>query len=456
MQNTDIAQNKMAYLPISRLLLQMSLPPLISMFFQYSYNLVDSIFVAHLGEQALTAVSLSFPITTMMNAASVWIGVGVNVLIAGHLGENQQDRADNAVTHGLLLSVFTGILLNAAALLFMKPYFHAFTNDVEIYRLSVQYMGVCAFMQIPNMVHITIQKMLQATGNMIAPMWFQIAGVVVNFILNPFLIFGMGPLPQLGITGSAIATVAGYTFSMMLAFIMLFGTKQKVRAKIHGFHMEYSIYAKIFALGLPSFIMNVLGAFMVTFVNLFLVAYSATAIAFFGAYFKIQQLIVMTINGLIQGCLPIMRFNYSAGNTARMQQAFRCGTIGVSILMLTGTALIFLFPIPILTMFAASENMFSFGIPAMKIMASSFLFNGISTMIATRFQATGHLGRSILLQLLRQMLLLIPAFWLLDLLYGMTGIWIAFPVTETLTLLIALWMLRNTGKTAPDSPVPRP
>ena len=415
--------NKMAVAPVGKLIWQMSIPPLISMFLQYSYNLIDSAFVAQLSENALTAVSLSFPITTLMNAASIWIGVGVNVLIAGYLGKKEQDNADTVVTHGLLLAFGIGALLNLFALLIMRPYFWAFTSNEEIYQLSIAYMSVCSFMQIPNMVHIAIQKMIQATGNMVAPMWFQIAGVVVNFVLNPILIFGIGIFPAMGILGSAVATVAGYLLSMILALALLLGN-------------------------LPSFIMNALSSFMVTFVNLFLVAYSDTAIAFFGAYFKVQQLIVMTVNGLIQGCLPVMRFNYGAGNSGRLHSAFRYGTALVTGMMILGTLAVILFPAQILGLFTASETMCSFGISAMRIMAASYLFCGLSTMISTYFQATEKVGSSMAIQLCRQMLFLVPALWCLDKslwcldkLFHLNGIWLAFPVAETGTLLVALIMM---------------
>ena len=411
------------------------------MFLQYSYNLIDSIFVAKLGENALTAVSLSFPITTLMNAASIWIGVGVNVLIAGYLGGKAQDKADSVVTHGILLSFVVGALLNILVLLIMKPYFRAFTGNEEIYKLSIAYMGLCSLMQIPNMVHIAIQKMIQATGNMVAPMWFQIAGVVVNFILNPILIFGIGAFPALGICGSALATVAGYMVSMILAFALLLGTKQKVHFQIKGFRLQKQIIGRIFAFGLPSFIMNALSSFMVTFVNLFLAAYSATAIAFFGAYFKIQQLIVMTVNGLIQGCLPVMSFNYGAGNRERLNLAFRYGTILVSIMMIIGTIVVTVYPSQILKLFAASDEMCSFGISAMRIMAVSYLFCGISTMISTYFQATGNVLSSIGIQLCRQLILFVPAMWCLDKVFQMNGIWYAFPVTEGITLIFALVLM---------------
>ena len=317
--------NKMGQEPINKLILQMSMPPLFSMFLQYSYNLVDSMFVAKINEQALAAVSLSFPITTLMNALSIWLGVGVNVRIASYLGQKRQEKADRVATLGLIVSVILGICVNLIVLAIMKPYYRAFTNDAQIFSYGMTYMQICAFMQIPNMVHILIQKELQATGNMLAPMWFQIAGVVFNFIFDPLLIFGIGPFPKMGIAGAALATVLGYTLSMLIALVMILFTKQKVRLQFQGFRIEGKMLGDVFASGLPSFIMNALGSFMVTFVNIFLVAYSDTAVAFFGAYFKVQQLIVMTVNGLIQGCLPIMSFNYGAGKKDRLQQSYRSG-----------------------------------------------------------------------------------------------------------------------------------
>lgn len=231
-------ENKMAYKPVNKLIFQMSAPPLLSMFLQYSYNLVDSMFVAKINEQALAAVSLSFPITTLMNALSIWIGVGVNVLIAGYLGQNKQKMANLAATLGLILSIIVGVLVNIIALFAIKPYYAVFTQNSEIFEYGLAYMEICAFMQLPNMVQIAVQKMLQATGNMITPMWFQIAGVVFNFIFDPLLIFGIGPFPKMGITGAALATVLGYTLSMLIALIQLFFTNQKVKPIFKGYHFD--------------------------------------------------------------------------------------------------------------------------------------------------------------------------------------------------------------------------
>lgn len=432
-------ENKMAYMPVNKLLLQMSAQPLISMFLQYSYNLVDSMFVAKINESALAAVSLSFPISTLMNALSIWIGVGLNVLIAGYLGQKRQKEADFATTLGLMLSFLIGATVNIIVLFFMKPYYAAFTKNITIYEYGLSYMKVCAFMQIPNMVHIAIQKILQATGNMLTPMWFQIAGVLFNFIFDPLLIFGIGPFPEMGIAGAALATVLGYTLSMIIAIIQLFFTKQKVKPIRKGYHFDLKMLKMIFSYGLPSFIMNALGSFMVNFANMFLVHYSDTAVAFFGAYFKVQQLIVMTVNGLIQGCLPIMRFNYRAKKEDRLRKTYKTGVLIATIMMLTGTLLLLCFPNAILSLFSASKEMCSLGIPAMRIMSLSFVFSGLSTMIATYEQATDQVLPSMMIQLLRQGILLIPFMWIFNYIFKINGIWISFPVTE-LIVFISLFL----------------
>ena len=439
-------ENKMGYEPVNQLILKMSLPPLCSMFLQYSYNLVDSMFVAKINEQALTAVSLSFPITTLMLSLSIWVGVGINVLIAGYLGERKQKEANTVTTLGLMISILLGACVNILVMIFMKSYYAAFTTDHHIFDYGIIYMRVCAFMQVPNTVHIAIQKMLQATGNMITPMWFQIAGVVLNFILDPLLIFGIGPFPEMGIAGAALATVLGYTLSMGIALFILLFTKQKIRLDFKNYHFQLKMVRDIFGCGLPSFIMNALGAFMVTFVNAFLVFYSDTAVAFFGAYFKIQQLIVMTVNGLIQGCLPIMRFNYSANKKDRLKQTYLSGKRIAVCMMAFGTVLLLAFPDQILTLFSASEEMKKIGIPAIRIMSVGFIFSGISIMTATYAQATNKLIKSVVIQLLRQAVLLLPVMGLLNAVLHISGIWIAFPVTEIAVCVLAVILIDGRAK----------
>ena len=436
-------QNKMATKPMLPLIINMALPPLFSMFMQYSYNFVDSMFVSWVSEDALTAVSLSFPITTLMIALSIWLGVGINVLVAKYLGQGKQDEANSVVSHGLILSSVCGTAMVIILLIIIKPYFLLFTDDPVIYELCLDYMYICALFQLPNMVHIAIQKIIQGTGNMIAPMGFQLAGVVLNFILDPLLIFGVGPFPEMGIKGAAVSSLLGYTLSTVLAFYMLIFTKQKVRIKTKGFKLDFSIFRDIFVIGFPSFVMNALGALMVTFANIFLIAYSTTAVAFFGAYFKAQQMVVMTVNGLIQGCIPIMSFNYGAKNKERLDLAFKYGTIIAVAMMGAGALFLSVFPVQILKIFMASDEMMSFGITALRIMSASYIFNGIATMVASYLQSTGKVRYSIRVNLMRQLIILLPAMWLLTNLMGMSGVWFAFILAEVLTCVYSFYVYKK-------------
>lgn len=444
--------NKMETRPVLPLIISMSVPPLISMFMQYSYNFVDCMFVSWISEEALTAVSLAFPITTLMIATSIGLGVGTNVLVANHLGRRQFDRANQIAANAIILTAAMGALITCVVLAVIEPFFSAFAEDPVIYEYGMQYMRVCAFMEVSNMVHICIQKIIQGTGNMLAPMGFQIAGVVLNYILDPVLIFGRGPFPAMGIRGAAVATVAGYTFSMLLAFWVLLCTPQRVRLSPRAFRIDFHIFRDIFVFGFPSFVMNALGAAMTWFTNLFLAAWSMTAVAFFGAYFKLQQVVVMTLNGLVQGCIPVMSYNYGAGNKPRLQQALRYGTVIAC--LLTGASIVLLWALPrqILTIFRASDAMMAFGVPAVRIMSTSYVFAAIITMIASYMQSTKRVGYSLLMNALRQLVILVPMMWLLSRFWGMDGIWWAFPVTETVTVLISWVIHKRHPVTMPQGP----
>lgn len=441
--------NKMEVRPILPLIISMSVPPLISMFMQYSYNFVDCMFVSWISEEALTAVSLAFPITTLMIAMSIGLGVGTNVLIANHLGRKQFERANQIAANAIVLTAATGALVTWVVLLIIEPFFAAFADSQVIYDYGMQYMRVCAFMEVANMVHICIQKIIQGTGNMLAPMGFQIAGVVLNYILDPVLIFGKGPFPAMGIRGAAVATVAGYTFSMILAFGVLLFTRQRVRLSVRSFQIDPIIFKDIFVFGFPSFVMNALGAAMIWFTNLFLAAYSMTAVAFFGAYFKLQQVVVMTLNGLVQGCIPVMSYNFGAKNGDRLRQALRYGTIIACLLTGGSIVILWAFPEQILRIFKASDEMMAFGVPAVRIMSTSYVFAAITTMIASFMQSTKRVGYSLFMNALRQLVILVPQMWVLSRSLGMSGIWWAFPVTETLAVLISWAIHRRNPEELP-------
>ena len=441
-----MAQNRqdMGSGPVKPLLLQLMIPAVVAQVVNLLYNIVDRIYIGHIegiGAAALTGVGLFAPILMLLNAFAMLIGAGGAPRTAIALGQGNKNEAEKIIGNSFTMLLFFAVVLTAGFYAGAPALLRLFGASDATLPYAVAYGRIYILGSVFVLLVMGMNPFITTQGFAKISMLTTVIGAVINIILDPILIFGIGIFPAMGIRGAAVATVAGYLLSMILAFALLLGKKQKVQVKIKDFHLKKQMIYRIFAFGLPSFIMNALSSFVVTFVNLFLVAYSDTAIAFFGAYFKVQQLIVMTVNGLIQGCLPVMRFNYGAGNSERLHSAFRYGTVLVTGMMILGTLAVLLFPAQILELFTASEAMRSFGISAMRIMAASYLFCGLSTMISTYFQTTEKVGSSMAIQLCRQMLFLVPALWCLDKLFQLNGIWLAFPVAETATLLVALVMM---------------
>jgi MATE efflux family protein len=377
-------------------------------------------------------------------AIAIWIGVGVSVLVAKYLGKKDEEKANTIVANGIIVSFVVSSTVTFITMNIIRGFIMSFTSDTEIINQAMAYMDICVFMAIPCAVHICIQKVLQGTGNMLAPMCFQIAGVVVNLIFDPVLIFGYLGFKPMGVRGAAIATVMGYTFSTILAFLVLIFQKQKVKLGLKYFIIRFNHVRDIFVVGFPSFIMNVLGAAMVYNTNLFLKQYSEIAIAFFGAYFKIQQMVIMTLNGLIQGCIPVMSYNYGAKREDRLKESLKIGTIVA--IMLTSFSIIMLwtFTKNILLTFNPPKEMFEFGIFGIRIMSLSYVFVGITTMIASYMQSTKNVGKSILINLCRQLLVLIPIMFIGSKTLGLAGIWSAFLATEIICVVLSLVLYKNT------------
>ncbi|MDO4746067.1 MAG: MATE family efflux transporter [Bacillota bacterium] len=430
--------NKMGTQKMLPLIFNMTWPPFCSMMMAYSYNLVDSMFVSWAGHDELAAVSLAFPLNTFMVACAIGFGVGINVLVSRHLGEKDQPAADEAATNGLVMAALIGVFFNVLLLLLAKPYFTIFLDDPSLMDLSLQYTRILTFMMVPVMLQIGIQKILQGTGNMIAPMWLQMSGVIFNFVLDPALIFGWGPFPELGVRGAAIATVFGYTFSGALSFYVLLCRKQKVKVRFKGYKLNFPQAGETIKIGMPSFLMNVLGAVMVSVANAVLVGFSITAVSFFGAYFKVQQIVERGVNSLVQGVLPIMSFNYGAKDYGRLHQAFRLGIIFAVIIMGLGTIFILLFPELILSIFKADAAMIEIGVPAMRIMVIGYVFAGVGIICATYMQAIKNIRQSIIINLLRQAIVLLPLMVILAQVIGIHGVWIAYPVAEIVTCIYGL------------------
>ena len=432
-------QNKMGTAPMFPLILSMSLPAMFSMLVQALYNVVDSYFVAKLSENALTAVSLVFPIQNLLIAVAVGTGVGINSLISRRLGEGHREEADHAATHGLLLGVVNWILFALFGLFFSHAFISAFTSTPEVVEMGTQYMGIVCIFSMGVCVEVNIEKTLQATGNMVYPMIFQLIGAVTNIILDPIFIFGMLGMPKMGVAGAAVATVAGQILSMIVAAIVLFCKDHDVKISFRGFKLRWNTIRNIYAVGFPAIIMQSIGSVMVMGMNAILIVFTETAVAFFGIYFKLQSFVFMPVFGLTQGLMPIMGYNYGARNRERLVSALKIGSVIALVIMACGMILFWAVPDQLLLIFNASENMLGIGVPALRIISLSFLPAALGILFSTLFQADGHGVSSLIVSVLRQLVVLLPAAFLLSQI-GLPPIWYAFPIAEVASLLASIFM----------------
>lgn len=433
--------NKMADTPIVKLLISMSLPAMFSMFIQAMYNIVDSIYVAMIGENALTAVSLAFPVQNLIIAVAVGTGVGLNSLISRRLGERRQDQADKAATHGLVIAICGWLLFLVFGLFFTRLFFAAFTNDPTILEMGVDYTSIVTIFSIGCFVEISLEKTLQATGNMIWPMVFQLSGAVTNIILDPIFIFGWFGLPAMGVTGAAIATVLGQILSMFLAIAVIVLREHAVTVSLRRFRPEAAVFRDIFAVGLPAIIMQAIGSVMIMGLNSILIALSSTAVAVLGVYFKLQSFVMMPVFGLGQGALPIMGYNYGARNRSRLMKTLKMEGIFATIIMVIGTLLFFFIPETLLGLFSASPDMLAIGVPALKIIGLCFPFSAWGISISNFFQAVGSGVNSLVISLMRQLICILPLAWIFSRTLGLQAVWFAFPLAEMVSMVTSLLLL---------------
>lgn len=316
-------RNKMAAKPVFPLLMSMAFPPMLSMLVQSMYNIVDSMFVARFSQDALTAVSLAFPLQNLVLAVAVGTGVGVNSYISRKLGAQDQDAANAAVTHGFLLSFAHAVFFVIFGLVAIRPFFRLFTDSAEIFSLACDYSYIVVLGAFAQLFHIMVEKLLQATGRMLAPMLLQAIGAIANIILDPILIFGLFGAPRMGVRGAAVATVLGQVLSMTLSLLVFFLRDQDVRMDLKKFKPDLHAVAQIYAVGVPTMLMNALGSVLVTLLNSILIRFSELAVSVFGVYFKLQTFVFMPVSGLTQGALPIMGYNYGAQNQKRLLATLR-------------------------------------------------------------------------------------------------------------------------------------
>ena len=441
--NNNERENKMGVMPIGKLLASMSLPAMVSMLIQALYNIVDSFFVARISENALSAVTLVFPIQMLMISVSVGTGVGLSSLIARRLGEKRFDEADHAAAHGFLLAFCSWIVFALFGLFGTAPFIRLFSDDPEISALAIRFGMIVSVGSLFLFFQINTEKTLQATGNMLFPMIFNITGAVCNIVLNPILIFGLFGAPRLGIAGSAASTVIAQFIAMSLGFFMLFRFKHAVHIGFRGFRPRAKTILDIYAVGLPSIIMQAVMSFTLSITNFILIRLTPTAIAVLGVYFRIQSLIFMPVFGLNQGALPILGYNFGARNKARLMETYRKAVIVALVIMSIGLLCFQLFPEEILLIFNATPDMLRIGSRALRIISVGFVFAAFAIVSITLLQALAHGVLTMILSLMRQMIFTLPLAWFFASFFGLDYFWFCYPLSEICTTgILAVMMTR--------------
>ncbi len=441
---TQLQENKMGHAPILKLILSMSLPAMFSMLVQALYNVVDSVFVSQIsvGDAELTAVSIAFPIQMLLTAFGVGTGIGLNSLVSRRLGEQDAEAADSAATHGILLGILNWLIFAVFGIAFIEMLMPLFTNNAEIAEMSIDYLHIVTIFSFGTFIEINLEKTLQATGNMIFPMLFQLSGAITNIILDPIFIFGWFGLKPMGVTGAAIATVLGQIVSMIFAVIVIFTREHAVHITFKGFRLSWRTIKDIYAVGIPSIIMQSIGSVLIMGLNSILKGFSDTATAVLGVYYKLQSFVFMPVFGLTHGVLPIMGYNFGARNRKRLLDALRIGNIIAIGIMAAGTLLFWVIPKQLLLIFNASEQMLKIGEPALRIISLCFIFAALGIMFSTLFQAIGMGAKSLFISVLRQLVVILPVAWLLSKL-GLGYVWYAFPIAEVVSLIASICIYKR-------------
>lgn len=429
----------MGVMPINKLLITMSLPIMISMLIQALYNIVDSMFVAQISEEALTAVSLAFPMQNLMIAVSTGTGVGINALLARNLGQKNRKGASNAANNGIflgLISCFVFVLFG----IFGSRYFFSMQNCGPIIsEYGTQYLSICTIFSIGIFLQITFERILQATGRTFYTMITQGTGAVINIILDPILIFGLFGLPGLGVAGAAAATVIGQITAMLMAFYFNHKVNHDVDLEIHSFRPNLTTIKEIYRVGFPSIIMSSISSVMIFGMNQILLGFTKTSAAFFGVYIKLQSFIFMPIFGLNNGLVPIISYNYGAQNKQRILKSIRLGITYAVCIMAVGLIVFEFCPQLLLAIFKPSEQMLEIGVPGLRIIAMHFLLAGASIVLSTTFQALNHSSYSLIVSIARQLGVLLPVAYLMSLSGNLDLVWLAYPIAEAVSLLASIF-----------------
>ena len=444
MSSTDskVAENKMGVMPVKKLVINMSLPMMMSMLIQALYNIVDSVFVAKLSENALTAVSLAFPLQTLCIAIGGGTGVGINALLSKSLGEKNMKKVNDTATNGAFLYTLSYIAFLILGIIAVKPFYMSQVSGTgaggeEIYRFGVEYLSIVMIFSVGIFGQFYFERLLMSTGKTFYSMISQMSGAVTNLILDPILIFGLLGLPKMGVAGAAIATVTGQCVAAIVAFVCNIKYNKEISLKFRGFRPDLKIIAAIYKVGIPAIIMQSIGSVMVFCMNKILIEFSSTATAVFGVYFGLQSFFFMPIFGLINGITPIIAFSYGAGLRKRMIKTVKVSMVIAGTVMMIGMAAFEFIPEFLLVqLFDASEDMVNIGVPALRIIGVHFLIAWFCIVIGAVFQALGKAMFSLIVSVMRQLVVLVPAAYILAETGGLNAVWWSFPIAEVMSFVV--------------------
>lgn len=442
--NNKPTENKMGTMPITKLLISMSLPMVISMLVMALYNIVDSIFVSMINENALTAVSIAFPLQTLTIAFGIGTSVGVGAVLSMRLGEKNQDAVNKTAVNGLFLGVcnYIGFVIIGVPLL--RFYFASQTSNEEIIEYGVQYMQIILLVGLGPFLGTMFDRLLQSTGRTIYTMITQLIGAITNIILDPLLIFGIGPFPQMGIQGAALATALGQILGGIVSYILNTRLNHDINFKFRGFRPDGVIISHIYKIAIPTIIMQSVNAVTTYGMNLILGAFSSTAIAVYGVYFKLNSIIFMPVFGVNNGMVPIIAYNFGAKNKKRITKTIKVALVLSLGIMLIGVACFELMPETLLKMFNASDSMLSIGIPALRLIAPSYFGAAFAIILISVFQALGDAIYSMFISFARQLIVLLPVAYLLSLTGNINNVWYCFMIAEVVSLLCCFAFMRRT------------
>lgn len=445
-------QEQMKNKPIFSLLVSMALPMMFSMLIQSLYNIIDSIFVAKLGKDALTAVSLIFPLQNLVISFAVGFGIGVSTLISISLGSKDIERANKAASQGVLLSVVHSAAFVIFGLVATKPFLKLFTDSEEVLKMGTDYGKIVLCFAFGCLIQVCIEKYFQAIGEMTVTMFVLAAGAVINIILDPILIFGYFGFPAMGVTGAAIATVTGQIGGLIM-YVFIYRHKYKklpVHIHIKNARPEKEIVSKLYQVGVPSSIMMALPSLLVSILNSMLVKISDVHVSVLGIYYKLQTFIYLPAGGIVQGMRPIVGFNYGAGEKERLKKTLRISVMFAAVIMAVGTVLSLAIPAQILSLFDADAAMLEVGVPALRIISLGFLISTFGVIYSGAFEALGLGMQSLVISLLRQFVIILPLSFVLSKFIGATGIWASFPISEAIAAVVSMVMMKKALSRIPD------